>query len=70
MKPHKTPEATLSSCKTEKGDREGEVPGCGQASLNQLCEHEQNERERERENITFTEQNIDTIEITRHMAET
>lgn len=34
MKPHKTPEATLSSCKTEKGDREGEGPGCEQASLN------------------------------------
>lgn len=33
MKPHKTPETTLSSCKTEKGDR-GEVPGCEQVSLN------------------------------------
>lgn len=34
MKPHKTPEGTLSSCKTEKGDREGEGPGGEQASLN------------------------------------
>ena len=27
MKPHRTPEATLSSCETEEGDRAGGVLG-------------------------------------------
>ena len=49
LKPPRTPEATLSSCKTEKGDGAGEGPGCEQASLN--SEHSENKIE-----ITFMEQ--------------